>query len=41
MKLKTLLMGAGCAVGLALSPLSAMAQNLVYLVQPEPPSLAS
>ncbi len=45
MNFKTLLMSATCAVGLALSPLSAIAQsaggNLVYLVQPEPPSLAS
>ncbi|MBS9717544.1 ABC transporter substrate-binding protein [Pseudohalocynthiibacter aestuariivivens] len=45
MNFKALLMGATWAIGLALSPITAIAQNsggnLVYLVQPEPPSLAS
>ncbi|MEM1276380.1 MAG: ABC transporter substrate-binding protein [Pseudomonadota bacterium] len=45
MKLKTLITAAACAVGVALGVSPALAQKaggtLVYLVQPEPPSLAS
>jgi peptide/nickel transport system substrate-binding protein len=41
MNCRKLFIGAIYAMGLTISPLTATAQNLVYLVQPEPPSLAS
>ncbi|MEM0944793.1 MAG: ABC transporter substrate-binding protein, partial [Pseudomonadota bacterium] len=45
MQLKTVITAAACAVGMVLGGTAAMAQKyggtLVYLVQPEPPSLAS